>query len=281
MTDADCVAFLQWALPRMGLNWPGYRKVRAQVCKRIARRCQDLELAGLGAYRARLDASPEEWNALCALCSIPISRFYRDRSLFESLGRDVLPALARGAEARGEPVFRCWSAGCASGEEPYSVALLWASLIEPCFPKLRLAIVASDVDARLLARAAQGCYRASSLKEVPDEWLSHAFERRDGLFCVRDQLRRAVEFVRSDIRQWTPVGQFDLVLCRNLVLTYFAPPLQSEVMQRIVGAMRPGGALVIGIHEALPKELEALQPWPSARAVFWKVSLDQSPSVRA
>jgi len=281
MTDADCVAFLQWALPRMGLNWPGYRKVRAQVCKRIARRCQDLRLAGLGAYRARLDACPEEWNALAALCAIPISRFYRDRSLFDFLGRDVLPALAREAASRAVPVFRCWSAGCASGEEPYSIALLWASLIEPCFPALRLAIVASDVDARLLARAVQGCYRASSLKELPAEWLSRAFERREDLFCVRDELRRSLEFVCSDIRQWTPAGQFDLVLCRNLVLTYFAPPLQSEVMQRITGALRPGGALVIGIHEVLPKELGALQPWPNTRAVFRKVNLDQSSGAHA
>ena len=272
MTDADCVAFLQWALPRIGLHWPGYRKVRAQVCKRIARRCKDLELADLGAYRACLDVCTEEWNALAALCTIPISRFYRDRSLFDFLGRDVLPALAGAAAARGEPVFRCWSAGCASGEEPYSIALLWEALIEPRFPALPLAIVASDVDARLLARAVEGCYQASSLKELPSEWLPSAFERREDLFCVRQELRRPIQFVSSDIRSRAPAGAFDLVLCRNLVLTYFAPALQVEVLQRITAALRPGGALVIGIHEALPKQSGVLQPWPGARAVFRKVS---------
>ena len=276
MTDGDCVAFLQWALPRMRLHWPGYRRVRGQVCKRIARRWKDLELADLDAYRARLDVCPEEWNALAALCTIPISRFYRDRSLFEFLGRNVLPALARAAAARGEPVFRCWSAGCASGEEPYTIALLWALLIQPRFPALKLAIVASDVDARLLARAVQGCYRASSVKELPAGWLPRAFERRGDLLCVRDELRGPIEFLHSDICRSAPAGLFDLVLCRNLVLTYFAPPLQVEVMQRVAAALRPGGGLVIGIHEALPEDLGAMQPWPGARAIFRKASRDQS-----
>ena len=275
MTDDECVSFLQWALPRMHLYWPGYRKVRAQVCKRVTRRLKDLALADAGAYRAYLDARPQEWNALAALCTIPISRFYRDRSLFEFLGREVLPSLARAALERGAPVFRCWSAGCASGEEPYTLALLWALLIQPRFPQLQLAIVATDVDPRLLERAAQGCYRASSLKELPADWLARGFAVNGELFCVREELRRPVEFLHSDVRRFAPPGPFDLVLCRNLVLTYFAPPLRDEVMRRIVSTLRPGGALVIGIHEALSDDLAAMQPWPGTRAIFRVASRDR------
>lgn len=105
MSDSDCVAFLQWALPRMSLQWPGYRLVRAQVCKRIARRLKDLGLADLQVYRNRLERRPDEWQALAGLCTIPISRFYRDRGLFDFLGRHVLPSLAQAAMERDDPVI--------------------------------------------------------------------------------------------------------------------------------------------------------------------------------
>jgi chemotaxis protein methyltransferase CheR len=276
MRDSDCVAFLQWALPRMSLHWPGYRLVRGQVCKRIARRLKDLGLADLAAYRNRLEGRTQEWEALAALCTIPISRFYRDRGLFDFLGREVLPSLARAAMQRGAAAIRCWSAGCASGEEPYTLAALWAFLMQAHYPVLKLEIVATDVDRRLLERATRGCYRASSLRELPDEWVARAFETRDDLLCVRDELRRPIELVHADIRRSMPPGPFDLVLCRNLVLTYFTPLLQQEVMQRVVASLRPSGALVVGIHERLPDACTAMEPWPGGRATYRKLSEQRS-----
>ena len=143
-------------------------------------------------------------------------------------------------------------------------------LPDPTAPNLT--IVATDVDARLLERAARGCYRASSLKELP--WLARAFETHEDLLCVREALRPPVEFVHSDIRRSTPAGLFDLVLCRNLVPTYFSPPLQQQVMQRVVASLRPGGALVLGIHERLPDALTAVAPWPGGRATYRKGVMD-------
>ena len=87
MKDTDCIAFLQWALPRLDLHWPGYRKVRRQVCRRIARRVTDLQLQDLAAYRQRLEADPAEWQALDDCCYITISRFFRDGRVFEALGQ--------------------------------------------------------------------------------------------------------------------------------------------------------------------------------------------------
>src|SRR3989304_6160796 len=100
MKDTDCVAFLQWALPRLGLRWPGYRRVRGQVCKRIDRRIQTLALSGPAADKVYLSEHATEWAALDALCSIPISRFYRDRAVFDALGEQILPELAERATAR-------------------------------------------------------------------------------------------------------------------------------------------------------------------------------------
>ena len=97
MKNAECVDFLQWALPRLGMRWPGFRKVRRQVCKRIDRRLRELGLPDLAAYRIRLGQDSTEWKFLDGACRITISRFYRDRGVFDALGANVLPALARAA----------------------------------------------------------------------------------------------------------------------------------------------------------------------------------------
>ncbi len=95
MRDTECIAFLQWALPKMGFRWPGFRKVRGQVCKRVGRRLKELGLADLEAYREYLEVHPDEWAILDGFCRITISRFFRDRDVYETLGSDVLPELAR------------------------------------------------------------------------------------------------------------------------------------------------------------------------------------------
>jgi len=153
MNDAECIAFLQWALPRLERRWLGYRKVRGVVCKRLGKRLRALGLGDLGAYRARLEACPEEWTELDALLGIPISRFYRDRGVFDLLQSQVLPALAHAAIADARTALHCWSPGCASGEEPYTLAMVWQLRLQPMFPQLKLHVVATDLDPTLLERA--------------------------------------------------------------------------------------------------------------------------------
>jgi len=267
MSDAACVGFLQWALPRLGLRWAGYRRVRRLVCKRLSRRLRESGIGDLTAYRAYLEAHAQEWPVLEALCRVPISRFYRDRGVFESLERDVLPGLAARPAARERAALAIWSACCASGEEPYTLAILWRLRLSGRFPGLDCRIVASDIDARLLERAYSGCYRASSLKALPAGLRTEAFEARAGQWCVRAAFR-GIEWLQQDIRHAMPERPFDLILCRNAVLTYFAPVAQREVMQRVLERLRPGGALVTGIHEALPAGLEGIGPWPGSRAIY-------------
>lgn len=266
MSDAGCTGLLQWALPRLGRRWAGYRKVHSLVCKRLARRVRALGLADLDAYRGRLESHAEEWPALDALLGIPISRFYRDRGVFDAIGEAVLPALARAAREAVRPTLDCWSAGCASGEEPYTLAILWRLRVQAPFPGLALHVFATDADAELLERARAGCYSASSLKELPPD-LRAAFEARDGQWCVRPELR-TVEFQRQDLREAMPDRPFDLVLCRNVVATYYAPDVQRGILLRIADRLRPGGALVLGAHEALPEGLDGFAPWPGARAIY-------------
>jgi len=265
MRDAECTAFLQWALPHLDRHWPGYRKVRRIVCKRLGRRQRALGLAGLDAYRTRLLEREEEWAELDALCGIPISCFYRDRGVFDTLEREVLPALGEAAAPRGS--LEAWSAGCACGEEPYTLAMLWAVRLQARHSRLALRIVATDADEQLLARAREGVFSPSSLKELPDDLRAAGFERVDGRWRVREPLRR-VEFLRQDLREAMPRGPFDLILCRNVLLTYYAPPLRQRLVERVVERLRPGGALVVGIHETIPAEVLGVEAWPGARAIY-------------
>lgn len=267
MQGRDCTAFLQWALPCLERSWSGYRRVRRLVCKRLAQRLKALGLADLDAYRRHLANRPEEWRELDTLCGIPVSRFYRDRGVYDALERRILPALVETAAPRS--ALAAWSAGCASGEEPYTLALIWAIRLQPRFPEARLRIVATDSNAEVLARARAGCYARSSLKELPEDLRARGFDERDGAWCVRNRFR-TIDIIQQDLRERMPEGPFDLVLCRNVVLTYYLPPLRDVIMTRIVGCLRPGGALVVGAHEEIRPGLSDLAAWPGTRMIYRK-----------
>jgi chemotaxis protein methyltransferase CheR len=259
--DADCVDLLQWALPQLGLRWQGLRRVRGQVCKRLKRRLRALQLEDLAQYRALLGHSREEWTRLDALCRISISRFYRDHGVFQHLERELLPRLEQQVLARGDRRLRIWSAGCASGEEPYTLALMGAFSETPS--RCEAEIVATDADPLLLARARCACYPSSSLRELPPEWRT-AFVPQDDALCLKPEYRTPVRFLQQDIREGLAEASFDLILCRNLVFTYFAPSLQMEIARRMAQILVSGGLLLLGAHETLSAAvpmLEAEWPW--------------------
>lgn len=270
MIDRDCVEFLRWSLPRLRMRWQGFRKVRGQVCKRIDRRLRELGLPDVAAYRMFLETNDAEWAMLDSLCNITISRFYRDREVFRFLEQEVLVALSEDALARGESELRCWSIGCASGEEPYTLALLWDLAAGRRFPTLSLTILAIDADPAMIRRAEQGCYRWGSIANLPAEWPASAFSRKGELYCAGDEERSRVAFRVQDIRKAAPEDRFHLVLCRNLAFTYFEPALQQEVLARISGRLFPGGAFVTGIHESLPAGYCGFKPWPGGQGIYRK-----------
>jgi len=270
ISDTEGVQFLQWCLPQLHLRWPGFRKVRRQVYKRINRRLQELGLPSVAAYRVYLEEHPGEWPALDTLCQIGISRFYRDRSVFQHLEHEILPHLAQLQVARRESEIYCWSAGCAGGEEPYTLAIIWRHRLAMQFPTLRLRIVATDINPQAIRRAERGCYRASSVKDLPAEWRTQAFITIADELCLKDEYRAPVTFVVQDIRERLHEGLFHLILCRNLVFTYFDEEYQRKTMQRLTSRLVPGGALVIGKLESLPDGPWGIQPWSTGLGVYRK-----------
>jgi len=270
MTDRDCISLLQWALPRLGHRWEGYRRVRRQVCRRIAARMRSLGLADAAAYRQRLETDSAEWSELRASLRVTISRFFRDRGVFRTLAEGVLPSVAQTLEERGEHTLRIWSAGCASGEEPYSLSLLWAFELQARVPGITPSILATDADALMLRRAAAACYPGSSLRELPADWKRRAFAREGERYCLRAALRDAVHFEQQDLCTTMPDGPFHLILCRNLAFTYFDSALQRRIAGELVERLAPGGWLVVGAHEHLPAETAGVAACPDGPGIYRK-----------
>ncbi len=269
MENNDCTVFLQWALPRLELRWPGFRKVRGQVCKRLTRRMHAIGLSDFAAYRARLEADPSEWCVLDEYCHITISRFFRDRGMFEILRRQVLPDIALRATREGRNAY-AWSAGCASGEEAYTLRIVWDLEVARAHPGVSLSIIGSDVDEAMLARAHEGCFDATSLRELPLPLVEQAFDRIGSKYCVKPRHRGGVEFIEHDLRSQAPAHLFDLILCRYVAFTYFALSLQRRVLPRMLERLRPQGYFVMGTHERLPDDPAELATLKTAPQIFQK-----------
>ncbi len=248
-----CTEFLKWVLPQLGFRWEGYRKVKRQVCKRINARISYLQLRGLISYKEYLSKNPGEWKILDSMMQISISRFFRDYKSWELLGNKLLPELAARAIEKNRPL-RCWSAGCASGEEPYSLAILYDQKLKHQFPALEFQLAATDANNNLLERATNACYPAGNVKDVPANYLRKYFIKQNEEYCLKNNIKNMVTFMKQDIRKEMPEGQFDLVFCKNIVGMYFAREKAIEVFNRIATKIRPGGFMITGNHEPVPAD---------------------------
>jgi chemotaxis protein methyltransferase CheR len=268
MRDEECVRFLQQVLPKLHMRWAGFRKVRAQVCKRIHRRIQYLGLDGTDDYCDYLETHRDEWQTLDALCRVTISRFYRDKMMFAFLEQEVLPTLAQQVIARGGDCLKVWCVGSGSGEEPYTIVLVWQLRLQSQFPGLKLQVIATDADPNMIRRAGEACYQYGTVKNLPEEWREQAFARQAENYCLKPEYQSDIRFRVEDVREATPAEEFDLVLCRNLVFTYFDEDQQEEILRRIQAVLRDEGALVIGIHENLPEAIAGFRPWSDRLRVY-------------
>jgi chemotaxis protein methyltransferase CheR len=270
MDDSSCVRFLQWLLPQLRMRWPGFRKVRKQVCKRIQRRIRQLELAEVNAYRDYLLHHQDEWSIVDHLCRVTVSRFYRDKGVLEHVRSEVLPELAQLIITAGDNTLRGWSAGSAMGEEAYSLVLIWDKTIAIDFPRLDINVTGSDIDELLLQRARSACYAYGSVKALPQDWLKSEFSLDDNLYCLQPRLRNKANFIKQDIRDRQISGPFHIIFCRNMVFTYFDNTLQLEMLEYMHNNLVAGGALIVGGHESLPEGYSGFEQWSTQRAIFRK-----------
>jgi chemotaxis protein methyltransferase CheR len=268
MKDEACIYFLQWALPHMQLRCQGFRRVRKQVCKRVGRRIAALGLADELAYRDYLHSHAVEWQTLGMLCRVTISRFYRDKSVFNQLGSELVPRLCDQLRLQGGKSLRCWSAGCARGEETYSLVLLWSFMLQDQYPEIAISINATDIDPVMIQQARKACYAFSSLKNLLPEWRQIAFTKIDDQYCLHNAYQRPVNFSLGDVENVVNTQSCHLVLCRNLVFTYFNVERQEQFLHRLQEQLTEGGVLVLGTHEHLPEGVSGWCQWRQRLPIY-------------
>jgi chemotaxis protein methyltransferase CheR len=239
--------FLKEIAPRFGLQWKPLRK--DGIKRRLERRITEIGFLSFERYLQEIDHHPEEEARLSQILTVTISRFFRDRDIFKILETILIPSLLK---ARDKKELRIGSIGCASGEEPYSLSLLWKEAFEKDHAEIRLSIIATDINGALLERAKDGHYKESSLKEVPDAVRRKYFKPEHGIYVLDRKIRESVEFRRHNIFREGPFPDTDILLCRNCAFTYFSKECQNDTVKRIAGSLKEKGYLVIGKEELLP-----------------------------
>ncbi len=262
----SCHEFLQTILPELGYRWAGFRKVRRQVCRRIHQRMQELGIASYRDYLYYIAQNPGERAILDRSLDITITRFWRDKGVYALLEKTVFPDLIQQVLQEKRTKLRCWSAGCCNGEEPYSLQLLWHIRLSP--EDLNLEIIATDWNQAVLDRAQRGCFPEGVLKDLPADLLEKGFERKDAAHVIKDQFKHNIHFLRQDIREEMPGGQFDIILCRNFILTYFDREISVPLLNKFLSLIRKGGYFIIGSTETIPPAFDKLKQIKKGEPVY-------------
>jgi two-component system CheB/CheR fusion protein len=244
--DRQMRALLEQLRQQSGIDFSQYRQTTIQ--RRLLRRLADTGTSDIDAYLRYLRRHPEEYNRLVSTFLIKVTDFFRDTELFDYLRESLLPELIESARGHdGE--LRIWSAGCATDEEAYSVAVLLADLLGDDLERLNVRIFATDADPDAISFARRGVYPASSLKNMTVAMRDRLFTPLDGAFEIHKRIRSLLLFGQHDLGQRAPFPRTDLVLCRN-VLIYFTPDLQRRALQLFAFSLRPGGRLILGKSES-------------------------------
>jgi two-component system CheB/CheR fusion protein len=261
--DPSLEALLQFLEQARGIDFTGYK--RASLERRFRRRLEIVGCATFDAYIEFLELHPEEFDALFDTLLINVTEFFRDMAVWVYLQQEVLPALLESKDP-AEPI-RVWSAGCASGQEAYTAAIVFAEALGPQAFGERVKIYATDIDQQALDVARHGTYTAKELEGVPPDLREKYFERTDRKLAFRKGLRRSVIFGVNNLVSDAPISRLDLLICRN-TLMYFTPETQSRILGHFHFALRDHGVLVLGKSEMMVSHRDLFTATDLKKRVF-------------
>ena len=265
--DEELERLLEYLKRTRGFDFTAYK--RPSLARRIQRRMQTVGVAKYDDYLDYLEVHPGEFPQLFNTILINVTAFFRDPQSWEFLAAEILPRILR-AKQPSEPI-RIWSAGCASGEEAYTLAMLFHEAVGPDDYRNRVKVYASNVDEGALAKARQATYTASEVEGIPPELLSKYFDQSGERYVFNKDLRRAVIFGRHDLIQDAPISRVDLLVCRN-TLMYFNSEAQARVLARFHFALGDNGFLFLGKAEMLLNHNHSYVPIDVKRRMFAKAS---------
>jgi two-component system CheB/CheR fusion protein len=245
--DNDALeALLEFIRDARGFDFTGYK--RSSLSRRIRKRMAVLGIEHWGEYQDRLEIDADEFQSLFNTILINVTGFFRDAEAWTYLQEEVVPEIVARRDADDE--IRIWSAGCSTGQEAYSLAILLAEELGPEVAAQRVKIYGTDVDDEALQAARAGTYSAKALSPLSSELRDRYFESDHGGYTFRADLRRRVIFGRHDLTRDAPISRLDLLVCRN-TLMYFNIEAQRHILDRLHFALRDGGVLFLGKAEML------------------------------
>ena len=267
MSDEDPLGgLLQFVKQSRGFDFSGYK--RASIERRIQRRMEQLGVSGYPEYTEYLELNADEFITLFNTILINVTAFFRDPETWDLLRETGVPQLLEEIPA-GLPI-RVWSAGCSSGEEAYTAAMVLCDVMGEDAYRDRVKIYATDVDEEALNEARAASYQPAAIEAVPGASLDRYFERSGQRYVFRKDLRRSIIFGRNDLVQDAPISRIDLLLCRN-TLMYFHAETQARILRRLHFALADHGNLVLGRSEMLITHSDLFTPVNIKRRMFRKV----------
>jgi len=262
---ADYERLLIFLKESRAFDFTGYK--RPSLIRRIKHRMHEVSVSTVDEYIDRLQLQPEEFTSLFNTILINVTGFFRDPDAWDYLRQEILPTLL--ADVGGAPL-RIWSAGCAAGQEPYSMAMVLHEVLGDEF-RDRVKIYATDLDEDALDYARQASYTERELRGLPDGYRERYFEQVGSRWQLSADLRRSVIFGRNDVTQDAPISRVDILLCRN-TLMYLNAETQSRVVSRLGFALRGQGVLFLGKAEMLLNHTSTFHPIDLKRRFFAKTS---------
>src|SRR5215217_6057132 len=264
--DRDLEVLLDYLRRSRGFDFTGYK--RTSLSRRIQKRMQDVGVDSYLGYLDHLEVDPEEFTQLFNAILLNVTSFFRDPPTWDYLAAEILPRIL--AEKGEDEQVRMWSAGCASGEEAYTLAMLAAEAMGADAVRERVKIYATDLDEEALNQARQARYAAKQVEGVPPELLERYFEHNGDHYTFSKELRRLVIFGPHNLIKDAPIPRIDLLVCRN-TLMYLNSETQAHVLARFSFALREGGYLLLGKAEMLLAHSNLFTSMDLKRRVFQKV----------
>lgn len=251
---------------RSGVDFSLYKS--STIRRRIARRVIITKHDSLEDYARFLRSDSLELDALFSDVLISVTSFFRNPEVFEALQRDVLPGIL--AQRSNEPV-RCWVLGCSTGQEAYSLAILFVEAMGEMLHARKLQVFATDINENLLETARRGLYPKTLLPDIAPERLRRFFHEEEGGYRINKSLRELVVFARQNLIADPPFSRMDLISCRNLLI-YLEPNVQQKAFPIFHYALKPHGCLVLGASESIGRFTDLFEPKDRKHKIFMKKS---------
>jgi len=266
--DLDFENLLQYLRINRGFDFTGYK--RSTLMRRVTKQMETLNIDSFGNYQDYLEVHPDEFKNLFNTILINVTAFFRDSSAWDYLAKEIIPNIIKNKPKDG--LIRFWSAGCASGQEAYTLAIIVAEILGVEEFRQRVKIYATDVDEEALTQSRQASYSAKNIIEIPLGLRDKYFDIVNKNYIFRQDLRRCVIFGRHDLLQDAPISRLDLLICRN-TLMYFNSEIQGKIINRFHFALNDHGYLFLGKAEMLVMHSNLFVPIDLKNRIFSKVSL--------